>query len=53
MTIQEQIINQENGTEYWKIYFEFQSIRPLTRYEWDLIQEKINIIFFEIQKQTT
>ena len=42
MKIQEQIINNENATEYWKIYFELLNDRQLTLLEWELINNAIN-----------
>jgi hypothetical protein len=42
MKIQEQIINNQNGTEYWKIYFELINAKQLTLLEWELINNAIN-----------
>ena len=42
MKIQEQIINNQNGTEYWKIYFELVNHSQLTLLEWELINNAIN-----------
>jgi hypothetical protein len=51
MKIQEQIINIENGQEYWKIYFEFINKKQLTLLEWELINNQINKMIFEFNKK--
>jgi hypothetical protein len=50
MKIQEQIINIENGVEYWKIYFELTNKKPLTSLEWELINNQINKMIYELNK---
>jgi hypothetical protein len=49
MKIQEQIINIENGQEYWKIYFEFIVEKQLTLLQWELINNQINKMIYEFQ----
>jgi hypothetical protein len=51
MKIQEQIINNENGTEYWKIYFELINERQLTLIEWEIINNQINKLIYEFNEQ--
>lgn len=51
MKIQEQIINNENGTEYWKIYFEFTNKRQLTLLQWEIINNQINKLIYEFNEQ--
>ena len=51
MKIQEQIINIENGIEYWKIYFELTNERQLTLTEWELINSKINKMIYQFNEQ--
>ena len=51
MKIQEQIINNENGTEYWKIYFELTNERQLTLIEWEIINNQINKLIYEFNEQ--
>jgi hypothetical protein len=51
MKIQEQIINNENGVEYWKIYFELLNERQLTLLEWELINNTINKMIHEFNQQ--
>lgn len=42
MKVQEQIVDIENGLEYWTIYFEFLSTKQLSIEQWELINNKIN-----------
>lgn len=51
MKIQEQLINTENGTEYWKIYFELLNDKPLTKLQWELINNVINKMIYEFQNK--
>lgn len=51
MKIQEQLINIENGVEYWKIYFEFTADKQLTLLQWELINNMINKMIFEFQNK--
>jgi hypothetical protein len=51
MKIQEQIINNENGTEYWKIYFEILNEKQLSLLEWEIINNKINKLIYEFNEQ--
>ena len=51
MKIQEQLINIENGTEYWKIYFELLNDKPLTKLQWELINNVINKMIYEFQNK--
>jgi hypothetical protein len=51
MKIQEQIINNENGTEYWKIYFEILNEKQLSLLEWDIINNQINKLINEFNEQ--
>jgi hypothetical protein len=51
MKIQEQIINNENGTEYWKIYFEISNERQLSLLEWEIINNQINKLIYEFNEQ--
>jgi len=51
MKIQEQLINIENGTEYWKIYFELLNDKPLTKLQWELINNAINKMIYEFQNK--
>ena len=41
MKIQEQVINNESGTEYWNVFFQFQTKKPLTIKEWESINNQI------------
>ncbi len=50
MKIQEQVINQEHGQEYWNIFFQLQSKKPLTILEWELINNQINKMIYEFEK---
>jgi len=47
MTIQEQIINQENGTEYWKIHFEKIKKTQLTWEQYQQISDVIDRMLFQ------
>jgi hypothetical protein len=47
MTIQEQIINQENGAEYWKIHFEKIKKTPLTIIQYQQISDVIDQMIFQ------
>jgi hypothetical protein len=51
MKIQEQIINNENGTEYWKIYFEILNKKQLSLLEWEIINNQINKLINEFDEQ--
>jgi hypothetical protein len=51
MKIQEQIINKENGTEYWKIYFEILNKKQLSLLEWEIINNQINKLIYEFNEQ--
>jgi hypothetical protein len=51
MKIQEQIINNENGTEYWKIYFEILNKKQLSLLEWEIINNQINKLIYEFNEQ--
>jgi hypothetical protein len=51
MKIQEQIINNENGTEYWKIYFEILNEKQLSLLEWEIINNQINKLIYEFNEQ--
>lgn len=51
MKIQEQIINNENGTEYWKIYFEILNEKQLSLLEWGIINNQINKLINEFNEQ--
>lgn len=51
MKIQEQLINIENGTEYWKIYFVLTADNQLTLLEWELINNMINKMIYEFQNK--
>jgi hypothetical protein len=51
MKIQEQIINIENGQQYWKIYFELINEKQLSLLEWELINNQINKMIFEFNKK--
>ena len=51
MKIQEQIINKENGTEYWKIYFEILNKKQLSLLEWGIINNQINKLINEFNEQ--
>lgn len=44
MKIQEQIINEETGSSYWKIHFEIVNQRELTLSEWEVIKKSIDKI---------
>jgi hypothetical protein len=50
MKIQEQIINVETGSQYWKIYFELTNKNQLTLSQWELINNQINKIIYELNK---
>lgn len=51
MKIQEQIINIQDGTEYWKIHFEFINDKQLTTLQWELINNSINKMIHEFQNK--
>lgn len=51
MKIQEQLINIENGTEYWKVYFELINDKQLTILQWELINNAINKMIYEFQNK--
>ena len=51
MKIQEQLINIENGAEYWKIYFELTADKQLTTLQWELINNVINKMIYEFQNK--
>lgn len=51
MKIQEQLMNVENGTEYWKVYFEFINDKQLTTLQWELINNAINKMIYEFQNK--
>jgi hypothetical protein len=51
MKIQEQIINIENGQEYWKIYFELNNESPITSNQWELINNYINKMLQEFKNK--
>jgi hypothetical protein len=51
MKIQEQIINNENDTEYWKIYFEILNKKQLSLLEWEIINNQINKLIYEFNEQ--
>lgn len=51
MKIQEQLINAEQGQEYWNIFFQLQSKKPLTLLEWELINNQINKMIYEFEKR--
>jgi hypothetical protein len=51
MKIQEQIINNENGTEYWKIYFEILNEKQLSLLEYGIINNQINKLISEFNEQ--
>ena len=51
MKIQEQVVIKDRGQMYWNIFFEFQSIRALTKLEWDLIYNKIDKMIYELEKK--
>jgi hypothetical protein len=44
MKIQEQFINNENGTTYWKIHFEVVNKNQLSISKYELINNLINSI---------
>ena len=49
MKIQEQFVDNENGQQYWKIYFEFLSTKQLTIEQFELINNKINKMINEFE----
>ena len=51
MKIQEQVVIKDKGQEYWNIFFEFQSTRALTKFEWSLIYNKIDKMIYEFEKK--
>lgn len=50
MKIQEHIINEKNGIEYWNIFFEIQNHRKLSLYEWESINNTINKMVYDFNK---
>ena len=49
MKIQEQFINIAKDTEYWKVYFEFINEKQLTKLQWELINNMIKKMLYEIE----
>lgn len=51
MKIQEQLINFQDGTAYWKIYFEFMNDKQLTLLQWELINNAIDKMIYEFKNK--
>lgn len=49
MKIQEQLINVQDGSEYWKVYFEFINDKQLTTLQWELIRNAIDKMIYDFQ----
>lgn len=51
MKTQEAVIDHEKGTQYWNIFFQVQTKNPLTKIEWELINNQINKMIYEFEKK--